>query len=102
MPDVRTERAAISMPLGSDRFLVIEQRHKTKIHMKLLMAVEQSQAGIVGHKIDLGLLVTAEHDNILDDTVGRLPRDPGQFKAMTMQVDWMDIAGCERGRAHLS
>src|SRR5579872_2702006 len=46
---------------------IIEQRHEAEIHMKLLMAVKQSLAGIVGHEIDFHFLITAEHDHILDD-----------------------------------
>ena len=32
---------------------VVEQRHEPKVHVQLLMAVEQSQAGIVGDEVDL-------------------------------------------------
>jgi len=43
---------------------IVEQGHKSKIHVKLLVAVEQSEAGIVGDKIDFRFLVAAEHDKV--------------------------------------
>jgi hypothetical protein len=59
--------------------------------MKLLMAVEESQAGIVSYKIDLGFLVAAELDNVLDHSACWLSSDAGQLEAMPMQVDGMDV-----------
>ena len=37
---------------------VIEQRHKSEIHMQLLMTMEQGPAGVVGHKVDFYFLVS--------------------------------------------
>lgn len=36
---------------------VVEQRHKTKIHVQLLVTVEQGEAGVVGNEIDLDFLI---------------------------------------------
>ena len=44
----------------TDRHLnlrVVEQRHKTKIHVQLLVTVEQREAGVVGNEIDLNFLI---------------------------------------------
>jgi integrase len=42
---------------------IIEQRHKAEIHMKLLMAMKEGHAGVLGHKVDLRrLLIPAEHE----------------------------------------
>ena len=46
--------------------------------------------GIVSNEINLGFLITAEHDNILDDATGLLSPDASQFKAVPVQMDgWM-------------
>jgi len=43
---------------------VIEQGHETEIHVQLLMAVKQGEAGIIGNEVDLDFLVSADHDHI--------------------------------------
>ncbi len=55
-PDVRSPDMSL---------YVIKERHKTEVHVKLLMAMEQSQAWIVGGKIDLGFLIAADHHDVL-------------------------------------
>jgi hypothetical protein len=72
--------------------LVVEQRHKPEIHVKLLMAVEQSWARVIGKEIDLSLLVAAQHDHILDHAARWLAGDPCQLEAVSVQVDRMDVA----------
>ncbi len=54
--------------------------------MKLLMG-----QGLSATKIHFGFLLATEHDNILDHAAGWLARNSGQFKAVTVQMDWMDI-----------
>src|ERR1035438_3652339 len=61
---------------------IFKQRHEAEIHVDLLMAVEQREAGIVRHKIDIHLLVTAQHHHIFDDTRGRLPGHPRQLETV--------------------
>jgi len=40
------------------RLDVIEQGHKAAIHMQLLVAVEEHEAGMIRNKVDFGFLVT--------------------------------------------
>ena len=47
---------------------IIEQRHEPEIHVQLLMAVEECEAGVVGDEIDVGFLVTAEHDDVFENS----------------------------------
>ena len=46
---------------------VVEQGHEAEVHVQLLVAVKQGHAGIVGHEVDFGFLVSAEHYDILHD-----------------------------------
>jgi hypothetical protein len=43
---------------------VIEQGHEAEIHVQLLMAVKQGEAGIIGNEVDFGFLVSAYHNHI--------------------------------------
>jgi ABC-type antimicrobial peptide transport system permease subunit len=43
---------------------ISEQGHKTEVHMELLMAVKQGEAGIVGNEIYFGFLVSTHHHYI--------------------------------------
>ena len=70
---------------------VIEQRHKSEVHVQLLMTVKQGPAGIIGHKVDFHFLVSAEHDDILHDPRRRLSGNAGQLKAVAMQMHRVDI-----------
>src|SRR5712672_3220201 len=70
---------------------VVEKRHEAEVHMQLLVAMEQSQAGIVGHKVDFNFLISPQHDDVLQYAGGGLSSYPGQFKAMPMQMDRMYI-----------
>jgi hypothetical protein len=64
--------------------------HETIVHVQLLVAVKQRQAGIIGNKIDFHFLVASQHDHVLDHASGRLAGGLGQFEAVTMQVNRMD------------
>src|SRR3974377_1166806 len=69
----------------------IKQRHEPKVHVKLLVAVKQRQAGIVGNKVEFQFLVTAEHHHILHDARSGFAGDSNQLKAMPMQMHGMDV-----------
>jgi hypothetical protein len=44
-------------PSTSPRSNVVEQSHKTEVHMQLLMTVKQSHTRIVGHEVHFCFLV---------------------------------------------
>jgi hypothetical protein len=58
----------------------IEQGHETEIHVQLLMAVKQGEAGIIGNEVDLDFLVSAYRDHIFHHPLSWLAGDAGQFK----------------------
>ena len=74
---------------------VIEQRHKSEIHMQLLMTMEQGPAGVVGHKVDFYFLVSTHHDDIIHDAGRLLFGDADQFKAMAMQMHRVDVRAAD-------
>jgi len=76
---------------------VIEQGHEAKVHVQLLMAVEQRKSGIIRRKIHFDFLISAHHDDILHHTSGRLAGEFGEFKTVTMEMDGMDVVA---GIAH--
>src|SRR5262249_53942936 len=80
--------ATLSCASGSE---VIEQRHKTKVHVNLLMAVKQRPARIVCGEIDFDFLITAEHHHIFDDAGGIFAGDSCQFETVTMQMHRMNV-----------
>jgi len=43
---------------------IIEERHETVVHVQLLVAVEKRQSWIIGNKVYLGFVVSAQHHNI--------------------------------------
>jgi hypothetical protein len=45
---------------------ISEQGHEAEVHMQLLVAVKQGEAGIVRNEIDLGFLVSSHHHDIFD------------------------------------
>ena len=85
----RATATATSEPIGrsgpwtSD---VVKQRHESKIHVELLVAVEQGSTRVVRHKIKLQLLKSAEHHDILQDTESGFAADACQLEAMAVQV----------------
>jgi len=70
---------------------IIEKRHEAEIHVELLMAVEEGEAGIVGDECNFGLLVAVEHKNIFEDTGGGFAGDADEFEAVAMQMDGMNV-----------
>jgi hypothetical protein len=49
------------------------------------MAVEQSQAGIIGGEVHLDLLIAAHHDYIFHDSGGEFAGELGQLKTVPMK-----------------
>ena len=76
---------------------VVEQGHEAEVHVQLLVAVEEGEAGVVGDEVDLDLLVAADHHNVLHDAGGRLAGDRCELEAVAMQVNGVDIVA---GVAH--
>ncbi len=52
---------AIGSPDGLTALCVGEEGHEAEVHVELLVAMEESQAGIVGLEIDFYFLVAADH-----------------------------------------
>jgi hypothetical protein len=92
MPEEQASARPKAVPLG-----IIEQRHESEVHVQLLMTVEQGSAGIVGDKVDLHFLISAKHDDILDNPGRRLSGDAREFEAMTMQMHGVNVVA---GIAH--
>src|SRR4029077_13497684 len=76
---------------------VIEQRHETEVHVYLLMAMEKSETGIVGNKVDFVSLVDPEADDILHDTGRGDSGELSELKAVAMKMDRMNVVA---GVAH--
>lgn len=64
------------------RLRVVEQSHESKIHVKLLMTMEQCESRIIRHKIEVCLLIASEHHHIFHHPGHGFARHPGEFKAM--------------------
>jgi hypothetical protein len=76
---------------------VIEQCHEAEIHVQLLVAMEQGQAGIIRDEVHLDLLIAAQHHHVLHDTGRRLAGDPHQLETVAVQMNGMDVvAGIHR------
>src|SRR4029077_16845316 len=76
---------------------IVKQRHEPVVHVQLLVAVQQSQSRIVGHKPNRRLLVAPQHHHVLENSSARLVSQAGEFKAVPVQMDGMDIVA---GIAH--
>ena len=68
-----------------------EQGHEAKVHVELLVAVEEGEAAIVGEEFDFSFLVAAEHDDIFEDAGGGDTGDADEFKTVAMKMDGMDV-----------
>ena len=68
-----------------------EEGHEAEVHVELLVAVEEGEAGIVSEEIDFGLLVAAKHKDIFHDTRGWDAGDLGEFESVAMQMDRVDV-----------
>ena len=47
-------------------FDVSEESHEAEVHVELLVAVEEREAGIVCLEIDFDFLIAIDHDNIFE------------------------------------
>lgn len=70
---------------------IVEEAHEAEVHVELLMAVEEGEAGIVGDEIDFGLLVAAEHDDIFADAGGGDAGDLCEFEGVAMEMDGVNV-----------
>lgn len=43
---------------------VVEEGHETEIHVELLVAMEEGEAGVVGDEGNFGFLVAVEHKDV--------------------------------------
>ena len=55
------------------------------------MTVKERVAGIVGDDVELQLLESTQHHDVLDDAGGRFARYAPQFEAVPVQVQRMDV-----------
>src|SRR5579862_2801957 len=70
---------------------VVEEGHEAEIHVELLVAMEEREAGIIGDEINGGFLVAIEHEDVFANTSRRLASDGGDFECVAMQVNRVDI-----------
>jgi hypothetical protein len=78
---------------------IIGQGHEAEVHMQLLMAMEQGQAGMVSGKVHFDFLMAADHDDVLHYTRSSHSGELSRFKAVAVKVDGANIIA---GVAHLS
>ena len=76
---------------------VVQQGHEAKIHVQLLVAVEQSESRIVCRKIHFDILISAHHHDILHHASGQLAGEFGEFETVTVKMDGMNVVA---GVAH--
>jgi hypothetical protein len=65
---------------------VLKERHKSEIHVKLLVTMKERVPGIVSDEIHLRLLKSAQHHDILDDTGCWFPADVREFEAVAVKM----------------
>src|SRR5438270_8079376 len=53
--------------------------------------MEESQPWIVSKEIDFRLLIASQHDHIFENSRCSLPEDFGEFKAVAVEVNWVDV-----------
>src|SRR6266849_5755568 len=70
---------------------IIEERHKAEVHVQLLVAVEEREAGVIRNKIYFGFLVASEHHDIFQYSRRWLSCQAGQLETMAVEVDGMNI-----------
>ena len=78
-------------PCDPDRLRIVEERHESEIHVQLLMTVEERQTRIVGNKVKFEFLESAQHHHVLDHARGRLAADAGQFEAVPVQMQRVNV-----------
>src|SRR5580704_2694237 len=73
---------------------VIEQGHEAKVHMQLLMAVEQSEPGIISCKIQFHFLISAEHCYVFQHAGRGNSGDARELKTVAVEMDGMNVVTC--------
>src|SRR5579884_768247 len=71
----------------------VEQSLEAVIHVKLLMAVEQGQAGLLRSEIHFKLAKALHQHDVLHHTGGALAVNIGQLEKIAMQVHRMGVVG---------
>jgi hypothetical protein len=69
-----------------DRLNVFKESHEAEIHVKVLMAVKQSEPRIISDKIDLNPAETFNKDRVFENSGRRLPVDFRDLEIMPMQM----------------
>jgi hypothetical protein len=73
------------------RLAAIEERHETKVHVDLLVTVEQRQPGGVRRELHFHDLIAVQHRDVLDHTTGRPPCNRDDLKTLSVQMDRVDV-----------
>jgi hypothetical protein len=71
---------------------VVEQKHESKIHVQLLVTMEQRQSWMVSDEVEFNLLETTEHHDVFDDAGRRFAADAHKLKTMPVQMQGMNVA----------
>ena len=67
--------------------LVLHQRHESKIHVQLHVAMKQAGAGVVCHELNLHLLPRRNGNHILQNAGGGLAGYVDQLERVAMQMN---------------
>jgi len=70
---------------------VSEEGHEAEVHVELLVAVEESEAGIVCLEIDFDFLIAIHHDYIFEYARGGLAGVAREFEGVAMKMNGMDV-----------
>ena len=66
--------SSVGSTFCADFLHIVEERHESEVHVQLLVAVEQRQAGVIRDKINFGFLVAPEHYDVFQYSRGWLSR----------------------------
>src|SRR5215471_18130282 len=79
-------KAVLTRSLGLPlyRSAAIEQRHKSEVHVRLHVAVEETAPRLIGSEVDRHFLETAEHGHVFYDARRRHARNAGDLKAVSV------------------
>ena len=70
---------------------VVEEEHEAEVHVGLIVAVEESWAGIVGGEVDVGGGIGRDDENVFAQTGERSAGDAGGFESVTMKMQGMIV-----------
>src|SRR6202158_5521467 len=68
-----------------------EEGHKAEVHVELLVAVEEREAGIVCLEIDFDFLIAVHHDYIFEYARGGLRGVAREFEGVAMEMDGVNV-----------